>query len=319
MRIDAGHRRTDRDPQGLAGAGNADAARPAQSAHPHACRMSPPPVRSGRVIAGRREARPVGHRWQRRLASRTRRELHQAAMNILSIQSWVAYGHVGNASAVFPLQRLGAEVWAINTVQFSNHTGYGALDRPGLHRRRGARLVDGIAARDVLRPLRRGAVRLHGRCRDRRGDPARRRPRARGQPGAIYCCDPVIGDVGGRRLCARRHRGIPARSRAAAGRHRHAQPVRAGTADRARLRHAGGRQGGGRAAGCHDAARRAALRAADQPGTEQTPGDHLDLLVGGGRAASTCCARRGCRSRSTAPAMRSPRCSCSIGCAPAAR
>ena len=47
-------------------------------------------------------------------------------MNILSIQSWVAYGHVGNASAVFPLQRLGAEVWAINTVQFSNHTGYGA-------------------------------------------------------------------------------------------------------------------------------------------------------------------------------------------------
>ena len=46
-------------------------------------------------------------------------------MNILSIQSWVTYGHVGNASAVFPLQRLGAEVWAINTVQFSNHTGYG--------------------------------------------------------------------------------------------------------------------------------------------------------------------------------------------------
>ena len=47
-------------------------------------------------------------------------------MNILSIQSWVAYGHVGNASAVFPLQRLGAEVWAVNTVQFSNHTGYGS-------------------------------------------------------------------------------------------------------------------------------------------------------------------------------------------------
>ncbi len=46
--------------------------------------------------------------------------------NILSIQSWVSYGHVGNAAAVFPLQRLGFEVWAINTVQFSNHTGYGA-------------------------------------------------------------------------------------------------------------------------------------------------------------------------------------------------
>ena len=48
------------------------------------------------------------------------------SLNILSIQSWVAYGHVGNASAIFPLQRLGAEVWGVHTVQFSNHTGYGA-------------------------------------------------------------------------------------------------------------------------------------------------------------------------------------------------
>jgi len=46
-------------------------------------------------------------------------------MNILSIQSHVAYGHVGNSAAVFPLQRLGVEVWPIDTVQFSNHTGYG--------------------------------------------------------------------------------------------------------------------------------------------------------------------------------------------------
>jgi hypothetical protein len=46
-------------------------------------------------------------------------------MNILSIQSHVAYGHVGNAAATFPLQRLGVEVWPIHTVQFSNHPGYG--------------------------------------------------------------------------------------------------------------------------------------------------------------------------------------------------
>ena len=44
---------------------------------------------------------------------------------ILSIQSHVASGYVGNRSAVFPLQRLGCEVNFINTVQFSNHTGYG--------------------------------------------------------------------------------------------------------------------------------------------------------------------------------------------------
>ena len=47
-------------------------------------------------------------------------------MNILSIRSHVAYGHVGNDAAVFPLQRMGVEVWPIHTVQFSNHTGYGS-------------------------------------------------------------------------------------------------------------------------------------------------------------------------------------------------
>ena len=47
-------------------------------------------------------------------------------MKILSIQSAVAYGHVGNSAAVFPLQRIGVEVLPVYTVNFSNHTGYGA-------------------------------------------------------------------------------------------------------------------------------------------------------------------------------------------------
>lgn len=46
-------------------------------------------------------------------------------MSILSIQSHVAFGYVGNKAAVFPLQSMGIDVWPINTVQFSNHTGYG--------------------------------------------------------------------------------------------------------------------------------------------------------------------------------------------------
>ena len=46
-------------------------------------------------------------------------------MSILLIQSSVAHGHVGNSAAVFPLQRMGSEVWPVNTVHFSNHTGYG--------------------------------------------------------------------------------------------------------------------------------------------------------------------------------------------------
>ena len=49
---------------------------------------------------------------------------------ILSIQSTVAYGHVGNSAAVFPMQRLGVEVWPVATVHFSNHTGYGLWRGP---------------------------------------------------------------------------------------------------------------------------------------------------------------------------------------------
>ncbi|PJG83307.1 pyridoxal kinase PdxY [Caviibacterium pharyngocola] len=45
--------------------------------------------------------------------------------HILSIQSHVVYGYAGNKSATFPMQLLGVDVWALNTVQFSNHTQYG--------------------------------------------------------------------------------------------------------------------------------------------------------------------------------------------------
>jgi pyridoxine kinase len=116
-------------------------------------------------------------------------------MNILSIQSWVSYGHVGNASAVFPLQRLGAEVWAINTVQFSNHTGYGDWTGQVYSAESVRDLVDGIAARDVLRRC--DAV-LSGYM----GDPGIGTAILhavecvrRDNPHAVYCCDPVIGDA----------------------------------------------------------------------------------------------------------------------------
>jgi len=115
-------------------------------------------------------------------------------VNILSIQSWVAYGHVGNAAAMFPLQRLGAEVWAVNTVQFSNHTGYGAWTGEVFTGEAVRALIDGIAARGAL--PRCDAV-LSGYM----GDAgiglavldALARVRA-ANPGALYCCDPVIGD-----------------------------------------------------------------------------------------------------------------------------
>ncbi|MBY0333167.1 MAG: pyridoxal kinase PdxY [Acetobacteraceae bacterium] len=117
-------------------------------------------------------------------------------MNILSIQSWVAYGHVGNAAAVFPLQRLGTEVWAIHTVQFSNHTGYGAwrgqVLPPGLIRD----CVQGITERGVLAGC--DAV-LTGYVGDAETGAAILDAVAAvkaANPRAVWCCDPVIGDVG---------------------------------------------------------------------------------------------------------------------------
>lgn len=114
---------------------------------------------------------------------------------ILSIQSSVAYGHVGNSAATFPLMRMGVEVWPVLTVHFSNNTGYGSWRGPVLAATDVADVVRGIDERGVL-----------GRCdavlsgyqgsagigsvvlqavslvKDR-------------NPTAVYCCDPVMGDV----------------------------------------------------------------------------------------------------------------------------
>ena len=117
-------------------------------------------------------------------------------MNILSIQSWVAYGHVGNASAMFPLQRLGAEVWAVNTVQFSNHTGYGAWRGQVFGAELVRDCVTGIAERGVLSTC--DAV-LSGYMGDAAIGQAILDAVAQAKaanPAALWCCDPVIGDVG---------------------------------------------------------------------------------------------------------------------------
>ena len=117
-------------------------------------------------------------------------------MKILSIQSSVAYGHVGNSAAVFPLQRLGHEVWPVLTVHFSNHTGYGAWRGPLLAPTDVADVINGIEDRGVLGEA--DAV-LSGY----QGDPAVGAvildtvARVKGlNPEAVYCCDPVMGDVG---------------------------------------------------------------------------------------------------------------------------
>jgi pyridoxine kinase len=117
-------------------------------------------------------------------------------VKILSIQSSVAYGHAGNSSAVFPLQRLGHEVWPVYTVHFSNHTGYGAWRGPVFEPQVVADVITGIEERGVFGEC--DAV-LSGymgaeAIADVILDAAARVKAA--NPRAIYCADPVMGDVG---------------------------------------------------------------------------------------------------------------------------
>jgi len=113
----------------------------------------------------------------------------------LSIQSHVAYGHVGNSAAVFPLQRLGHEVWPVLTVNFSNHTGYGAWRGPLVSPADVAEVITGIEEREQFERI--DAV-LSGY----QGSPeiadvivdAVARVKA-ANPAATYTCDPVMGNA----------------------------------------------------------------------------------------------------------------------------
>jgi pyridoxine kinase len=115
---------------------------------------------------------------------------------IISIQSHVAYGHVGNSAAVFPLQRLGHEVWPVDTVLFSNHTGYGAWrgevmpvatvrevlagveERGGFDRAK-AVLSGYLGSADLGEAVLETVALVQAR-----------------RPDALYVCDPVMGDIG---------------------------------------------------------------------------------------------------------------------------
>lgn len=121
---------------------------------------------------------------------------------VLSIQSHVVQGYVGNKSAVFPLQLLGMDVDVINSVHFSNHTGYAHFS--GRHLRLSGDdvhdLLDGLEHNGLLRDahthlltgyvgstaLLEALVRVHARLRAAQSHPER----------FVYVCDPVLGDLG---------------------------------------------------------------------------------------------------------------------------
>jgi pyridoxine kinase len=114
--------------------------------------------------------------------------------SVLSLQSWVACGNVGNCAALFPLQRLGIETWSLNTVAFSNHTGYGKWRGRVVPAQDIAELFEGIAELGVLQrcdavlsgylgAAETGPVLLDIVARVKRANPR-----------SLYCCDPVMGD-----------------------------------------------------------------------------------------------------------------------------
>lgn len=121
--------------------------------------------------------------------------MEKSDFRVLSIQSHVVSGYVGNKSATFPLQVLGFEVDAINSVQFSNHTGYGVWKGHVLNKDELKDLMSGLSHNGLDRysHLLTGYV----------GDPTFLKEIGevvkqlkKANPGLVYVCDPVMGDNG---------------------------------------------------------------------------------------------------------------------------
>jgi pyridoxine kinase len=116
-------------------------------------------------------------------------------VKILSIQSAVAFGHVGNSAAVFPLQRIGVEVLPVYTVNFSNHTGYGAWRGPMIAPTDVSEVIAGIEDRGVFPHIDvvLSGYQGSGGIADVIIDTVARVKAA--NPRAVYACDPVMGNA----------------------------------------------------------------------------------------------------------------------------
>jgi pyridoxine kinase len=113
---------------------------------------------------------------------------------VLSFQSRVVWGHVGNSVAEFALRRIGVDVWPLDTVNLSHHPGHGASRGKTRPAEELDELVAGIAEIGVLDQCQavlsgylgtvengRVALRTVATLKVLRSD-------------ALYCCDPVMGD-----------------------------------------------------------------------------------------------------------------------------
>ncbi|EPC6769330.1 pyridoxal kinase PdxY [Escherichia coli] len=113
--------------------------------------------------------------------------------NILAIQSHVVYGHAGNSAAEFPMRRLGANVWPLNTVQFSNHTQYGKWTGCVMPPSHLTEIVQDIAAIDKLHTCDAVLSGYLGSAEQGEHILGIVRQVKAANPQAKYFCDPVMG------------------------------------------------------------------------------------------------------------------------------
>ncbi|PID51389.1 MAG: pyridoxal kinase [Pasteurellales bacterium] len=113
--------------------------------------------------------------------------------NVLSIQSHVVYGYAGNKAAVFPMQMLGIDTWALNTVQFSNHTQYGQWTGMVLPQEQITEIVKGIDNINSLSECDAVLSGYIGAAEQGNSILDVVQKVKEKNPNAIYFCDPVMG------------------------------------------------------------------------------------------------------------------------------
>lgn len=113
--------------------------------------------------------------------------------NVLSIQSHVVYGYAGNKAAVFPMQLLGIDTWALNTVQFSNHTQYGKWKGMVIPKEQIGEITQGIAEIEALHECDAILSGYIGAAEQGAEILAAVEKIKSVNPKAIYFCDPVMG------------------------------------------------------------------------------------------------------------------------------
>lgn len=113
--------------------------------------------------------------------------------NILAIQSHVVFGHAGNSAAEFPMRRLGANVWPLNTVQFSNHTQYGKWTGTVTPPQHLTDIVQGISDIDELKRCDAVLSGYLGSAEQGEHILGIVQKVKAANPNALYFCDPVMG------------------------------------------------------------------------------------------------------------------------------